>query len=308
MRFSRFIVPCFAVLMLSACAPGVDGKPAYVDLDYAPIKMPTGYYGQAAKAGMTAPSEEESAPVPVMTPHEIVGRPGRMKSPPPPSDVSWDNISQYDARDPELPIAAAADAGTGLPPCPPDYKPSVHSEVRYNENVKVYPVDGDEDVLQNDAPCATQPLAAQPMTMKESVPAVPMGVTGDMVEQIFFDHGSSRIGKIDRNNLRELAESLAAKGGTYDLTVVGHASQRVDGVTDPLRKKMINFEMALKRATAVAAELRKAGVKHDWVKSMSKGEEEPNPAPGDKGQEAADRRAEVYMDNESQKPETGNQK
>lgn len=296
MRFSQIFASCLVVLLLGACAPRPDGQPAYVGMELPEVKFPTGYYGQATRAGMELPDPTEEAevtppPETDLAQNEIIGRPARIRLPLRKSgDIAWDTLDSYDARNPQLP-------GTGLPPCPPDHKPSAHSEVRYNENVKVYPLD-DLDAAPSDMPCETNPATAPSAAAMGGAPmAVPAGVYGEMVEQLFFDHGSSRIGKIDRKSLKELAASLATTGGTYDLTVIGHASQRVDGVTDPLRKKMINFEMALKRATAVAAELRKAGVKHGWVKSMSKGDEAPNPAPGDKDQESADRRVEVYMDN-----------
>jgi outer membrane protein OmpA-like peptidoglycan-associated protein len=58
---------------------------------------------------------------------------------------------------------------------------------------------------------------------------------------------------------------------------------------------MINFKMAQKRANAVTSELIRAGVTPDWVVASSAGDEQPNPHRHGKTQEAADRRAEVYL-------------
>jgi outer membrane protein OmpA-like peptidoglycan-associated protein len=111
---------------------------------------------------------------------------------------------------------------------------------------------------------------------------------GQLMQQLYFDHGSAAIGRADRDKLTELGHSAASQN-TAAVTVIGHASTRVDGVADPIRRKEINFEMAQKRANAVMQVLRKAGVTPGWVEAVSKGEEEAT------GNESADRRADVFM-------------
>ncbi len=118
---------------------------------------------------------------------------------------------------------------------------------------------------------------------------------GQLTQEIYFAHGSSKISKADRARLADFARSIQGTQNDVAMTVVGHASTRVDGVTDPVRRKEINFEMAQKRANAVTSELQKAGVTPAWIEAISRGDEEPNLNPGDKSQEAADRRSEVYM-------------
>lgn len=111
---------------------------------------------------------------------------------------------------------------------------------------------------------------------------------GQLMQQLYFDHASAAISRADRAQLMNWGRSVKNQQGVA-ITVVGHASLRVDGVTDPVRRKEINFEMAQKRANAVTAALQKSGVMRGWIESISKGEEEAT------GNEAADRRADVFM-------------
>lgn len=134
--------------------------------------------------------------------------------------------------------------------------------------VTVYPIDGAPQYADN-----TQQVYAD---------------YGQLMQQLYFDHGSAAIGGADRQKLLDLGHSAASQS-TAAVTVIGHASTRVDGVADPIRRKEINFEMAQKRATAVMQVLRKAGVTPGWVEAVSKGEEEAT------GNESTDRRADVYM-------------
>lgn len=154
--------------------------------------------------------------------------------------------------------------------------------VKYNDSVTIFPLDGET------------PAALPKKSRKKKLES---GVSGEMVERVFFAHGSAKISTVDRRSLHELAESLVhTTPDQYHLSVVGHASKRVNNVTDPMKKRMINFAVAQKRANAVTSEMRKAGVKPNWVIVSARGDEEPNPNPGDKSQEAADRRVEVYLD------------
>jgi len=121
-----------------------------------------------------------------------------------------------------------------------------------------------------------------------------MDAYGSMMQQMFFPHGSAAIAAGDKKSLHSLATSVSPDNSSL-LTIVGHASKRVDGVNDPVKKEMINFRMAQKRADAVTRELGRAGLNPAWIVAVSKGDKEPNPAPGARDQESADRRVEVYM-------------
>ncbi|MBI3440193.1 MAG: OmpA family protein [Proteobacteria bacterium] len=161
-------------------------------------------------------------------------------------------------------------------------QPRAGRSVNYNEDVTVFPVDGD--------------IAPYPMVHTSNAGGKVDATSDDFAQQVFFGYGSSRIGAPDRKAIQRLAANLLDASEDYNVSVVGHASKRVDHVRDPAQKKLINFAMAQKRATAVTHELNAAGVQPRQVTSISRGDEEPNPTPGNRTQEAADRRAEIYVD------------
>ena len=218
--------------------------------------MPSGYYGQN--------SEPVSKPFSVVVEEPVESVKKNV----------WNTIDHYNAKDPML----SAEHLVAMPPQehPVVLSPEPISEpVKYDNSVVIYPVNWNKDI------------SPQPNYMD---------VGREMVQQMFFEHGSSRISKVDSENLRGLATSLVQIAKYHQLFVIGHASTRIDNVTDPVKKKIINLEMARKRANAVRRELNKAGVKPDWILVTSSGDKEPNPNPGGKSQEAADRRVEIYMD------------
>jgi len=123
-------------------------------------------------------------------------------------------------------------------------------------------------------------------------------VNGDVADRLFFAHGSAKISASDENKIKKISENLSSLDSDYKLSVVGHASTRVDGVTDPKLKKEINFKMAKQRADKVTNEFKKNGIDSKTILAVSKGDEEPNPEPGNKTQEEADRRVDVFLDAE----------
>jgi outer membrane protein OmpA-like peptidoglycan-associated protein len=158
-----------------------------------------------------------------------------------------------------------------------------------NESVTVFPVEQDdtgvvphhmiEEGGAEPAPVYSEPMAAN---------------YGEKVDQLYFAHGSARIGARDHKHLAVVAKKVM-KRQSPNLTVVGHASRRVNTTDDPVRKKEINFEMAQKRANAVTNALTQQGVDPGWVMAVSKGDEEPNLHRGKRSQESADRRVEVFV-------------
>lgn len=154
-------------------------------------------------------------------------------------------------------------------------------------SVTVYPVDDD-----NMPPMPAQETVTTVTTVTET--PVVANPYGQVAQEVYFEHGMSSLSSGSKSTIQSFAEGVKAKGSPVAVTVVGHASTRVDTTDDPVRRKMINFEIAQKRATAVTRELGKAGVSPDWVQAVSKGDEEPNPNPGSMGQEASDRRVQIY--------------
>jgi len=139
----------------------------------------------------------------------------------------------------------------------------------------------------------TEPMAVYPT---DGMTTVVGSNYGSLMQQVFFLYGSDRIAAGAQAELGNLAASLMqTQYGALSVTVVGHASEEVKGIADPVRRKAINFEMAQKRANAVMGVLTAAGLNPVWVQVVSKGDEEPNMNPGDKPQELADRRVEVFV-------------
>lgn len=152
-------------------------------------------------------------------------------------------------------------------------------------NVSVFPLEDDQPAVPN----------AQLLNDAQMLPApvIAQDDYGQMMLQLFYRHGSANLTAGERTQIRNVARGIAP-GQPVSVTVVGHASTRVDGVEDPVQKKMINFEMAQQRANVVTGVLTEAGVNPAWVIAVSKGDEEPNTVPGGRDQESADRRVEIY--------------
>jgi outer membrane protein OmpA-like peptidoglycan-associated protein len=282
MRILKFIVPVVCALSVSACSgiPSssvkdiksasnrtIDTGPSYNKEIIFP-DAPTAYYGQN-KRGV------------LLKPPGLAGTP----STPDASGLVWNQLPDYDAQG--LDSAPVGDDLAPIGSSSVEVNPVVVSAPKltppgemYNDSVKVFSLDGDAG-----APAYAAPVYA-------GAPSY----YGNLEAKVYFDHGSSAIRKTDKSKIRKVASKTKKKGRDVSVTVVGHASRRVDRVKDPVRKKMINLAMAQKRANAVTKELHKAGLKPAWVQAVSRGDEEPNMSPGSMPQEAADRRVEIYMD------------
>jgi outer membrane protein OmpA-like peptidoglycan-associated protein len=110
---------------------------------------------------------------------------------------------------------------------------------------------------------------------------------------VYFNHGSARLGTLDKKRIREFAQHLKSQGTS--VVLIGHASKRT-GIHDPVASEDANLTISAKRAAVVLKELAKNGVKGQQVKITASGDAVANPNPADKGQEAADRRVEILFD------------
>ena len=158
-----------------------------------------------------------------------------------------------------------------------------------NQDVTVFPVEQDDTGVMPHHVIEENGTEPAPV-VSEAMPAN----YGQKIDQLYFAHGSARIGAHDSKHLAVVANK-AMRRQNPNLTVVGHASHRVNTTDDPVRKKEINFEMAQKRANAVTNALTRQGIDPGWVMAVSKGDEEPNMHRGKRSQEAADRRVEVFV-------------
>ena len=258
MRISRFIAALSALLFLSGCYDTPYTSNTYHDVyrwtHNKPSKIGYGWVGDMP-SGFYGQNAAGRA---------VLKPPGMEPEYAPP--LAWNETTVYDE-----------------PPPVTDSRPIPGEPVQYSDSVSVYPLDGETAPMRNYVNAPPQDMVY-----------VDTEVYGDMVQEIFFAHGSARIGSNDKRHLVSFAKGVHSNNGLA-LTVVGHASTRVNTTDDPVRKKEINFEVAQKRANAVTGVLTEAGVSPSWVMSVSRGDDEPNTHSGKRSQEAADRRVEVFM-------------
>lgn len=126
------------------------------------------------------------------------------------------------------------------------------------------------------APSAV-PMSPMPEVWTEDsfTPAAPTAVnalsgiaSGTTAAVIFFGHGSKRLDAEDHAVLDDLASVLLAN--PRGLVVIGHASQR--SAQRPLRSRLLNYQISLQRAEAVATYLASRGVPRDWLNVSARGD------------------------------------
>lgn len=114
------------------------------------------------------------------------------------------------------------------------------------------------------------------------------------VATIYFKDGSKKLQSNDQLILREVALAQQQSGST--VRVEGHASGRVR-TFDSSRRQMINYQVSLDRAQAVANLLLSLGVPVAKLQVEGKGDTAPIYAEYSNTGEAANRRVEVYFVN-----------
>lgn len=109
---------------------------------------------------------------------------------------------------------------------------------------------------------------------------------------IRFSTGSSQLSGADQGVIRELVPLIREYNATVE--IVGHASSRTRNM-DPAEHKLINFEVSLKRANAVAQALINAGAPSDRISVVAVGDSQPVSSEAMPLGEAENRRAEIYL-------------
>lgn len=302
MGFQKLLLPLSAVVLLSACSGTVSGVGKDVSSTGKDVQklnsasVPTGYAGQG-KPRVFKPQAFEAVTTdgrkPIASISSIESNPidsPYVESLPAPvsndNGLQWNELGDYNGTLPAtnsfaVPSSSGDTIGYDLAPI------GSPEAIAYSQDVSVYSLDGD--------------YAAPATTVYQSptYSYIQAGGTGfnygHVVQKFYFPHGSSVVAKKDKKKLKDIADDAKKTTGPVEITLVGHASKRVDQTADPIKKKMINFEMAQKRANAVTHELNKAGLTPDWVQTVSKGDDEPNNEPGLMSQEDADRRVELFM-------------
>ena len=109
---------------------------------------------------------------------------------------------------------------------------------------------------------------------------------------IRFSTGSARLSSADQGVVRELVSLIREYNATVE--IVGHASSRTRNM-DPFEHKLVNFEISLQRANAVAEALVNAGAPSDRISVVAVGDSQPVSSEAMPAGEAENRRAEIYL-------------
>jgi len=122
----------------------------------------------------------------------------------------------------------------------------------------------------------------------------PLSVESSMeAAVVYFNHGSSKLSRQDREVLRQVAAAYK----DYDVTVrvVGHSSSRTK-TSKVVAHKIANYEISVDRARAVARQLVKLGVAPGSLYVGAMADTKPKFSEATPMGEAANRRADVYLD------------
>jgi outer membrane protein OmpA-like peptidoglycan-associated protein len=126
-----------------------------------------------------------------------------------------------------------------------------------------------------------------------AVAALPAAAGARLVAVIYFGHSSAQLDGKDRGVLRDVVALQRQSGAA--IRVVGHASA-MTAVTDQISHDLANFEMSLKRANSVAAELIALGVARDRVRAEARSDKQPVYHEFMSTGQAGNRRAEIFLE------------
>jgi len=137
-------------------------------------------------------------------------------------------------------------------------------------------------------------LASELTAPSGSVAARTVGLGESLrVATIQFANGSAQLDDRDRAILRGVLALQHERGGS--IRIVGHASSRT-GNMDPVRHKLVNFEISAARAQSVARELAQLGAANETIVVMAESDTDPVFYEFMPSGEAGNRRAEVFLD------------
>ena len=114
---------------------------------------------------------------------------------------------------------------------------------------------------------------------------------GEPAATIRFSEGTARLAATDRTTLARIAAMAQELGGR--VRIVGHAG-RPGG--EGAKSEVADFNLSLDRANAVAQELMRNGISSERLKIEAVGDAEPLVIAGSAAAEAANRRAEVFIE------------
>ncbi len=139
-----------------------------------------------------------------------------------------------------------------------------------NSSVTIYPLNqqmqntfqGQAPVYNNTGTTINQQFGIQPYIPMSSGE----GFIGNSDSQIYFRHGSSRLGQGDLGKISSLASN-----NTGMITVEGHASRPTQVGEQTVEANILNLKESMNRSFAVSSALLKKGVPADNIKTVSYG-------------------------------------
>lgn len=117
---------------------------------------------------------------------------------------------------------------------------------------------------------------------------------GEPVGVVRFKAGSASLSSRERQGLRQIAQVFRQRGGA--IRVEGHASSRTRNM-DPVQHHLVNFNVSLNRANAVARELVRQGVPKEAVFVSALSDSRPLYYEVMPAGDAGNQRVEVYFVN-----------
>ena len=112
------------------------------------------------------------------------------------------------------------------------------------------------------------------------------------VATIHFRNGSAALSTRDRQIIANALQLKKERGGR--IHIIGHASSRTRSL-DPIKHKMLNFNVSIDRADAVARELIRLGIKKEELVVDAISDTQPKYFEFMPSGEAGNRRAEIYL-------------
>jgi outer membrane protein OmpA-like peptidoglycan-associated protein len=149
-----------------------------------------------------------------------------------------------------------------------------------DSSVTIFPLDADVSLLSQSygvAPSAQMQPAYNTQT-----------AYGSAEGQIFFKHGSSRLGSGDLNKLSNVAEQ-ARFAPVSRVTVEGYASHPTQVGSQSVESHILNLKESMNRSFAVSKTLMQKGVPAEKLKTVSWGSTKA------RGNESQDRRVDITM-------------
>lgn len=155
--------------------------------------------------------------------------------------------------------------------------------VANNSSVTIYPLDGGMPMVNTGMAMNSMGGGMMPSAM-----GYQGGMMGGSDNQIFFKHGSSRLGSGDMRRLSQIAD--AAKFAPVSrITVAGHASPPTQVGSNSASAHALNLKESANRSVAVSQALIKKGVPAEKIKTVSWGATMPT------GNNSQDRRVDIIM-------------